>query len=111
MHLVMLPPQALCNTQSSPFLLPKQFQSPLGAVEVVCGDLFEHVLWELHMAIFEFVIVVSCRVVNRVHKFIKLLALRLQEETGLLVAPSWVDVHWDSELRRSLRTWLNDYRM
>lgn len=70
------------------------------------------------MAIFEFVIVVSiwsqwrvyhndegsspCRVVNRVHKFIKLLALRLQEETGLLVAPSRVDVHWDSGLRRSL---------
>lgn len=136
-HLVMLPSQALrallelepvhilklcstylCNTQSSPFLLPKQFQSPLGAVKVVCGDFFEHILWELHMAIFEFVIVVSiwsqwrvyrngmgsspCRVVNRVHKFIQLLALRLQEETGLLVAPSWVDVHWDSGLRRPL---------
>lgn len=68
------------------------------------------------MAVFKFVVVVSiqsqwrvyriaiesspCRVVNRVHKFIKLLALRLQEETGLLVAPSWVDVHLDSEMRR-----------
>lgn len=70
------------------------------------------------MAVLEFVIVVSiwrsqwrvyrtgmgsspCRVVNRVHKFIKLLALRLQEETGLFVAPSWVDVHWDSGMGRN----------
>jgi hypothetical protein len=77
------------------------------------------------MAIFKFVVVVSiwrsqwrvyhntirsspCRVVNGVHKFIKLLALRLQKKTGLLVAPSWVDVHWDSGMRRNDRTKISE---
>lgn len=65
------------------------------------------------MAVFEFVVIVSmsesmkefyykskmsspCRVMNGVHKFVKLFALRLQEETGLLVASARVDVHWES---------------
>lgn len=46
----------LCDAQRSPFFLPQQFQRALGAVEIVRGDLLQHIFRQLHMAIFIFVV-------------------------------------------------------
>lgn len=48
----------LCDTQPTPFFLPEQFQF-LRALKVLLWNFFEHVLRELHVAVFEFVVIIS----------------------------------------------------
>ncbi len=49
----------LRDSQSSPFILPQQFQCAFGRVEVVARNGLEHSLWELNMSIFVVVVRVS----------------------------------------------------
>lgn len=61
-YLVVLPPQALRDAQASPLVFPQQLERASGAVEVVLGDRLEHLLGELHVAVFVVVVIVPVRV-------------------------------------------------
>lgn len=110
----------LCDPQASPLILPQQLQRPSGSVEVVLWYGLEHLLGELHVAVFEVVIAVSVcrarqylhvtshlhimchevlclcnvprRVVYRINKLVQLVPLRVREKTRLLVATRVVDI-------------------
>lgn len=56
----------LSDAKSSPFLLPQEFEGTLGSVVVILGDGLEHGFGKLDMAVFEFTVRVSGRVVDGV---------------------------------------------
>lgn len=58
-HFVVLPAQALRDAQPPPLLLPQQLERAALAVEVVARDHLEHVLGQLHVAVFVVVVGVS----------------------------------------------------
>jgi hypothetical protein len=49
----------LCDSQSSPFILPQQLQRAFRRVEVLSRDGFQHCLRKLDMSIFVFIVGVS----------------------------------------------------
>lgn len=57
-HFIVLPAQTLCDAQTSPLVFPKQLEGAARAVEVVLGNGFEHLLGQLHVAVFVVVVVV-----------------------------------------------------
>jgi hypothetical protein len=46
----------LCNSKSSPFILPQQLQCAFRRVEVVSGYGLEHGFWQLYMSVLVFVV-------------------------------------------------------
>merc|ERR1712137_759359 len=64
--LVMLPPKALGDSHSPPFLFPQKLQRALGLVVVLGGNGLQHGLWELHVAVFELAVRVSSRIMDRI---------------------------------------------
>lgn len=60
----MTDPTYLCDTQPTPFFLPEQFQFMI-VLKVLLWNLLEHVLRELHVAIFEFIVIISIVVGER----------------------------------------------
>lgn len=103
----------LCDAQCPPFLLPEQLQCASRAVEVVLWDSLQHLLRQLHMAVFVCVVRVSVfavnkenaltascvdnpprRVMDRVDKFIQLFLLVVRERARLLVSAREVDIQF-----------------
>lgn len=60
-YLVVLPAQTLGDAEPSPLILPQQLERASRSVEVVLGDGLEHLLGQLHVAVFVVVVVVPVR--------------------------------------------------
>lgn len=92
-HFIMLPPQTLCDAQSSPLVFPQQLQCASGAIEVVLGYRLEHLLGQLNVTVLVVVVVISRRVVNRVNELIQFIPLRIRQQSRLLVPPREINIH------------------
>lgn len=66
-HFIMLPPQTLCDAQSSPLVFPQQLQCASGAIEVVLGYRLEHLLGQLNVTVLVMVVVISVKQSSRQH--------------------------------------------
>jgi len=93
MYLIMFPPQTLGDAEPSPLFLPEQLERASRPIKVLLWYLLQHLLWQLHMAVFEVVIIVPRRVVYRIDELIKLIPLDIVKQTRLLVAACVINVH------------------
>lgn len=66
-HFIMLPPQTLCDAQSSPLVFPQQLQCASGAIEVVLGYRLEHLLGQLNVTVLVMVVIISVKQSSRQH--------------------------------------------
>lgn len=99
----------LCDSKSTPFLLPEQLQGTGGCVVVILWDCLEHSLGDLDVAILEVVIgipwdrlaiglswsrqgALPSRVVYRVDELLQALSLWVSERSGILIATTVVGV-------------------
>lgn len=54
----------LSDSKAAPFLLPEQFQSSFGSIEIFLGDLLEHVLGQLHVSVLVLVVGIPGNLTN-----------------------------------------------
>ena len=75
----------LGDTETSPFLLPQQFQRTASAVKVLLGNGLEHLLGELHVSVFVVVVRVSAsvRISKLANRDRAVVAARKKEPTHL----------------------------
>lgn len=105
----------LGDAEPSPLFLPEQLERASRPIKVLLWYLLQHLFWQLHVAVFEVVIIVPAfaepasanspkvirtdaidlprRIVYRIDELIKLIPLDIVKQTRLLVAACVINVH------------------
>lgn len=86
MNLIVLPPQALSDTKTPPFLFVEDLKGPSLNVKIVLGDRFEHLLGKHDVPVLVGLVGVAVRVMDQIDKLVKALSLGFREHARAAIA-------------------------